>query len=391
MKKTRIGARPAALAIAVAFAFASPQPSHAAPSPLTVLSTSTNEAGTQLTVRGINFTAVRNLRVLIGGSIVPLTLLSLNQTSLVALLPLGLVPGTYWAQVVSGTGGDTEEFWFTLGEQGAMGPAGPAGPVGPQGPAGPMGATGLVGPAGPIGPIGATGPAGPVGATGPQGAPGPTGIPGPVGATGPQGAPGPTGIPGPIGATGPQGIPGPIGATGPQGVPGPVGATGAQGPIGATGAQGPQGATGAAGPQGATGPAGPQGPAGTMTVAPISSPVAVIAPSPTLWVFVGVTLPLIPVAGPTTRLTGTATALLATTGAVNVPVDLHLCTQLGAAALVPFDINLPTAEIGPTRSSYSAIATRTGLAAGTYRVGMCVRALAALGDNDWVQGWIMVH
>lgn len=212
-----------------------------------------------------------------------------------------------------------------------------------------MGATGLTGPAGPAGP------AGPIGLTGPAG---------PVGATGSQGA---------------------TGATGPQGPQGPVGITGATGP------QGPVGATGPQGPAGAQGPVGPQGPAGTMNVVSISAQVFPLPASPTLWIFVGNIIPSVAVAGPTTRLTGAVSALLATTGLINVPVDLHLCTQLGTAALVPFNASLPTAEVGPTRSSYSAMAARSGLTAGTYRVGMCIRSPVTLGDNDWVQGWIMVH
>lgn len=356
MKKNLFGTRPAALAFAIAVAFASPLLAHAQ-SPgvlneLMVLSSSTNEAGTQLTVRGANFMTVRNLRVYLGGSIVPLDVLSINPTTLVAQLPPGMAPGTYLAQAVSGSGSGGEEFWFTLGEQGPTGAAGPAGPAGPQGPAGPMGATGLTGPAGPAGPIGATGPAGPVGATGSQGA---------------------------TGATGPQGPQGPVGTTG------ATGATGPQGSVGATGATGPQG------PAGPQGPVGPQGPAGTLNVVSINAQVLPLPASPSLWIFVGNIIPSVSVAGTATRLTGAVSALLATTGFINVPVDLHLCTQLGTAALVPFNASLPTAEVGPTRSSYSAMAARSGLSAGTYRVGMCIRTPAALGDNDWVQGWIMVH
>jgi len=74
---------------------------------------------------------------------------------------------------------------------------------GPEGPEGPPGPTGADGPAGPVGPAGATGPAGPEGAQGPAGPEGPTGPTGPPGIQGPQGNPG---VEGPIGPQGPSGI-----------------------------------------------------------------------------------------------------------------------------------------------------------------------------------------
>ena len=183
-----------------------------------------------------------------------LDVLSFSRTDIVARVPHGLAPATYFLSV-------DRELHFAVAV-GDVGPQGPKGDPGPQGPPGPQGAKGDPGPQGPPGPQGAKGDPGPQGPPGPQGAKGdpgpqgPQGDPGPQGATGPQG---PIGPPGPQGATGPQGPIGPIGPIGPQG---PQGATGPQGPIGPQGLQGLPGATG---PQGPIGPTGPQGPPGTFT------------------------------------------------------------------------------------------------------------------------------
>jgi hypothetical protein len=201
----------------------------------------------------------------------PLTLQQQSVDQLVATLPWGVEPGSYWVFVTSNVdSGHHDSLVVTVGGYGEQGPAGPAGPTGPQGasgpqgpagPAGPIGATGAVGPQGPAGPAGAAGavgpqgPAGPVGATG---AVGPQGPAGPVGAAGTDGATGATGAQGPIGPAGAAGAMGPVG---PQGPAGPVGATGAAGPQGPVGPQGTAGAAGAAGPQG---PAGPEGPVGAQ-------------------------------------------------------------------------------------------------------------------------------
>ena len=205
------GVRRLVLAVSVATAFALPLPAFASSSPThaVIHSASVDDEVTQLTLRGRNFTGVKKLKVLMGGVVMPLTVVTLTPTLLVANLPAGLADGTYVVQVGNGKGDDDDddgEFFFTVGAEGADGPAGPAGPAGAQGPTGATGAQGPVGPPGPQGSPGAAGPQGPPGATGPQGSPGATGPQGPPGATGPQGPAGANGATGATGATGLSGV-----------------------------------------------------------------------------------------------------------------------------------------------------------------------------------------
>ncbi len=210
------GVRRLVLAVSVAAAFAFPLPAFAASSPThaVIHSASVDDGATQLTLRGLRFTGVKSLKVMMGGVAVPLPVATVTPTQLVANLPAGLADGTYVVRVGNGKGHDDEEFFFTVGAEGGDGPAGPQGipgAPGAQGPVGPQGipgATGASGPAGPQGIPGATGASGPAG---PQGIPGATGASGPAG---PQGIPGATGAQGPVG---PQGVPGATGPTGPVG------------------------------------------------------------------------------------------------------------------------------------------------------------------------------
>ena len=200
--------------------------------------------------------------------------------------------------------------------------------------------------------------------------------------TGPQGPMGPAGV-------GPQGPAGPAGA---DGVPGPQGPSG---PAGATGPQGPQGTQGVQGPAGPAGPTGPQGPSGSANLTVVAIGGAITNPIPStgaLWQFVGPTAN-VTVAGPATRITGSAVAAMGLSASVNFVADIHLCTRLGAAGTVTqFDNNYLTVEFSVTRIPYAAAASRTGLAAGTYSVGFCIHNGTAnqIPDNDWVSGWFMV-
>ena len=133
-----------------------------------------NNALSQLIVIGTDLPA--NARVSLGGLAAPLVVTLATATRIEAALPAGLLPGSYLLTLSAiksnGKAGDTDEFWVTLGSQGA---------AGPQGPAGPAVITGATGQQGLPGPAGAAGPQGPAGAQGPSGA---NGLPG---ATGPQG------------------------------------------------------------------------------------------------------------------------------------------------------------------------------------------------------------
>ena len=270
---------------------------------------------------------------------VALVVVTHTTTSITALLPNNVSPGSYQLVVSNYTLNAQTAFDVTIGAVGPEGPTGPAGPTGSAGPAGstgPAGATGSTGPAGPAGATGATGaqgPAGPQGATGATGASGATGSMGPAGSQGAQGAAGPTGATGPQGLTWqgvwnnstpynlndavslngtsyislianntnnePDNVPADwsivasVGATGAAGAAGTAGATGATGPAGPTGSQGatgatgnsgpagpagPTGATGNTGPQGATGNAGPAGPTGPTGATGNSGPAGAQGP-----------------------------------------------------------------------------------------------------------------
>lgn len=229
----------------VAAALAAPIPAAFAAGGARVDSAAADMERKVLTMRG-SF-ATPNLKVYLGGYANPLAIRSLTDTTLEALLPTGLAPGSYHIVV-----GDDEAFAITLG------------PVGPAGDAGAAGAAGIAGAAGPRGNDGQlptisalAGAAGAPGADGAAGAAGPAGAKGEAGDTGPDGS---------IGPRGATGDPGPSGAAGPQGPQGDAGANGSQGPKGLRGDAGPQGARGPTGTAPVVnGPGlwqGPQGPRG---------------------------------------------------------------------------------------------------------------------------------
>ena len=224
--------------------------------------------------------------------------------------------------------------------------------------------TGLAGTAGPTGPQGPAGPAGPTGATGAQGPQGPAG---PTGATGPQGAQGAQGAAGPSGAQGPAGAEGPQGA---QGVAGPAG------PTGATGAAGAKGATGATVPSGVVATAHLVGSIGTIA-------------SGASWTFAGPSASVTVASGQ--RLTGAATGSMGCSSG-DCTFGLSLCYQTGSGALTPFESGSNFMFTGsPEGFSAISITTTVTPAAGTYNVGMCIESpSAAVDNNDWVNGWVMV-
>ena len=136
---------------------------------------------------------------------------------------------------------ETNDGWYTLGEQG---PQGYQGYQGHQGPQGYQGDEGIPGPQGVQGADGSQGEMGPQGERGFQGY---------QGITGQQGDQGAAGLDGDTGEQGPQGWQGIEGAQGPQG------SQGLQGYQGSAGAQGHQGYQGISGEQGPQGPIGPEG------------------------------------------------------------------------------------------------------------------------------------
>jgi hypothetical protein len=279
--------------------------------------------------------------------------------------------------------------WDLVASAGAVGPQGATGPTGPQG------AQGIQGVAGPTGPTGATGPTGP---TGPQGAQGLQGVAGPTGPTGPQGAQGLQGVAGPTGPTGPQG------AQGIQGVAGPTGPTG---PMGPTGPQGAQGIQGVAGP---TGPTGPMGPTGLVSISFAAADVTNGLPRPPAGTCdgqngVGFVANAPAPNRPTVTVTLAANQMITASSTVNLgagisPVThltLNLCHQLAGGTISAATDNdylgYPGAWLtlpAGTSMPFSITRSFTGLAPGTYEIGLCG---CVDGTDAWVSdyAWLSVQ
>jgi hypothetical protein len=124
-----------------------------------IVSTTVNQAVTQLTINGSGFSPTNLAPTVVLGTDT-LSLVSFTDTKIVATLPTNEPSGSYDLSVTNSDGSaKTDEFGVTIGA---------VGPTGPQGPAGANGAPGATGPQGPTGPTGATGPQGPAGPSGGQ-------------------------------------------------------------------------------------------------------------------------------------------------------------------------------------------------------------------------------
>jgi Collagen triple helix repeat (20 copies) len=235
----------------------------------------------------------------------------------------------------------------------------------------------------------------PTGLVGPTGAAGPTGADGAVGPTGPMGPAGAAGAVGPTGPQGPQGLAGPTGAQGAQGPAGPTGAQGAQGAqglAGPTGAQGPQGIQGAQGPQGLVGPTGASGVIATANITG-SIAAAITSNNLTAYQFIGPTAS-ITTTSTAQKITGSGSATIATTTGLATGVWYGLCYRpAGGSTITNFvGASYLITEVDTTRSPRTVSATVTGLAAGTYNVGMCIQntSTVAIDDVDYVNGWLIL-
>ena len=212
----------------------------------------------------------------------------------------------------------------------------------------------------------------------------PTGLQGPAG---PPGANGANGAQGPAGATGATGATGAQGPAGPQGPPGANGATGAQGPAGPQGPPGANGANGATGATGATGPAGPQGPSGVVTMVSTSGAGPNSGGVGSVSEFIGPTVN-VAVTATTQKIHVTANKALGAGATAASGLNLYVCyrsTAVGAAIQLQgggiLNMNVPA----NTRLVFGISYSITGLAAGTYSVGMCGSAgtPANWNNNEW--------
>ncbi|MDI3291902.1 collagen-like protein [Polyangium sp. 15x6] len=225
----------------------------------------------------------------------------------------------------------------------------------------------------------------------PTGLVGPEGPQGPVGATGAQGPKGDTGAKGTTGATGAKGDTGSQGPKGDTGAQGPKGDTGAQGPKGDTGLQGPKGDTGSQGPKGDTGAKGATGATGVVSTTSLDAPGITVNGSSLAFAWAATPVSVTVAAGQ--RITGSAVAILGSSSGSATSVGFGLCYQAAGGSIITFypSSYSITASIS-ARAPFAAAGTVSGLAAGTYNVGFCVRNVSptALNSNDAINGWVMV-
>jgi hypothetical protein len=111
-----------------------------------------------------------------------------------------------------------------------------------------------------------------------------------------------------------------------------------------------------------------------------------------VYVFVGPTASVAVGAGQ--RLLGSASAAVGTVSGV-ATLDAGLCYRpSNSTTLTNFasGIDFMTAEVDTTSFPLAISASIGALAAGTYTVGLCIRnsGTVALGDNDVVNGWVIV-
>lgn len=126
---------------------------NAVPTPTpTVNSATINYTSNQIAVAGSGFKPAATAPT-VAFNAVNLTLVSSNDTSIVATLPSGTQAGTYKLRVTN-SGGNFYEFDVSYGANGPQGPQGVQGVQGVQGPQGTQGSQGEQGPQGPAGPTG---------------------------------------------------------------------------------------------------------------------------------------------------------------------------------------------------------------------------------------------
>ncbi|MCX4239507.1 hypothetical protein [Paraliomyxa miuraensis] len=117
--------------------------------------------------------------------------------------------------------------------------------------------------------------------------------------------------------------------------------------------------------------------------------------SPSAYVFLGPTVSVTVAAGNTIHVT--STAVLGTTNITGATMSrLSVCHQPAAGGvLIDNDADWSVVRIPVNTSIPMAVSQRiSGLAAGTYNVGMCYRMAAGQSgnwnDNDWVTSKVLV-
>jgi hypothetical protein len=88
---------------------------------LAITSASVDTNLTTVTVFGRNFTRFPGLQATLSGFGSPLTISSMTDTTVMALLPPGIAPGSYWLTLATGNSGNNDRIAITMGIQGLRG------------------------------------------------------------------------------------------------------------------------------------------------------------------------------------------------------------------------------------------------------------------------------
>lgn len=234
------------------------------------------------------------------------------------------------------------------------------------------------------GPPGVEGPAGPQGAQGIQGVQGVPGPPGPPGEPGASVSAASVNVGDPICSAGGvrffvEGVEVGVACNGVRGQQGPIGVAGPAGPVGPQGPQGPQGPVGPTGQQGPAGPAGASGVVASAFASALSS-----VPSSIGFVTASVSVTI--QANQNIHVVSTASLGSTLSGGAN-GLDLWICHRSGTGPFTTvgagsFGLKVPQ----NTRQHFTLSAVITGLAAGTYSVGLCGKyttATSGWNDNEY--------
>jgi hypothetical protein len=174
-------------------------------------------------------------------------------------------------------------------------------------------------------------------------------------------------------------------------VGGAAGPTGHAGPTGTAGAPGPRGMQGRQGNQGVPGLPGPTGPRGAVPTVAFNGPVGLFPAHATGFSF-ATTAALVATNAPNEKLTGIASAILATSSGTDL-TDFGLCYEGDDGVIRPFAAaNVQSGAVTTTRKSYMTAMSVIISSAGNYAVGFCARNRGAtpidLSHN--VNGYVQV-
>lgn len=132
--------------------------------------------------------------------------------------------------------------------------------------------------------------------------------------------------------------------------------------------------------------------AGIINTYVFSGPIANIPAGPSaVYIFAGPTTSVTISSAAGNRVTGSASAALATFSPSTAVINFAMCYQVnGGGTITPFDSDFLLSTVTSTRIPFSYSGT-TVLPVGTHTVGFCVKNIGpAIENNQRVSGWVMV-